>query len=65
MATNEQRARYDAEHTIQIPIKLNKHTDADILARLAAQPKKTGGKQGYIKRLIRADMEKEGKKWRP
>lgn len=58
MATPE----YDAEHTVQIRLKLNKRTDADILARLAAQPKETGGKQGYIKRLIRADIEKEGKK---
>lgn len=58
----ESKARWDAEHTRVITLKLNTKTDADILARLAAQPKETGGKQGYIKRLIRADMEKEGKK---
>lgn len=39
-------------------MKLNTKTDADILARLAQEP----NKQGYIKRLIRADIEKEGKK---
>lgn len=51
--------RYDAKNTERIQLKLVKTTDADILARLAAQPKETGGKQGYIKRLIRADIERE------
>lgn len=56
---NPNKARYDAENTVQIRLKLNKNTDKDILDRLAAQPKEAGGKQGYIKRLIRADMEEE------
>ena len=63
MTTNEQKARFDAENTKQIRLKLNLNTDKDILARLDAQPKKTGGKQGYIKRLIRADIEAKRGKW--
>ena len=45
-------AKYDAEHTKQIMLKLNKTTDADILAALEA----CGNIQGYIKSLIRADL---------
>lgn len=59
MTTNVQKARFDAENTRQIRLKLNLNTDKDILARLDAQTKETGGKQGYIKRLIREDIERE------
>lgn len=45
-------ARYDAKHTVQIKLKLNTTTDADILQRL----EEVGNKQGYIKELIRADL---------
>lgn len=54
----ESKVRWDAEHTKVITLKLNIKTDADILARLAQEP----NKQGYIKRLIRADIAKEGEK---
>ena len=51
-------AKYDAENTIQIKMKLNIKKDADIIAQLEKMarldPKK--GKQGYIKELIRRDM---------
>jgi len=47
-------AKYDAEHTKQVMLKLNKTTDADILAALDA----CGNVQGYIKGLIRADLAK-------
>lgn len=50
----EPQARYDAQHTTQIRLKLNLTTDADILERLD----EVGNRQGYIKALIRADMEK-------
>lgn len=49
------QARYDATHTVQMNIKLNKNTDADILAHLT----RVGNKQGYIKALIRADMKQK------
>jgi len=55
MATKQtlRSARYDKANTQDVRLKLNKKTDADILAHLAAQP----NKQGYIKSLIRADLE--------
>lgn len=46
------RQKYDKENTVQIKMKLNKKTDADILQKLAAVP----NKQGYIKSLIRKDL---------
>ena len=57
MATKEQTrasAKYDAQHTKQVKLKLNIKTDADILKRLDSLP----NKQGYIKELIRKDMAK-------
>lgn len=46
-------AKYDKAHTKQIALKLNRETDADILAKLA----EIGNVQGYIKQLIREDMK--------
>ena len=56
MATESQKkanARYDAKATRQIKLKLNINTDADILNKLDA----VDNKQGYIKELIRKDLE--------
>lgn len=53
-STKRAIAKYDAANTVQLKLKLNKKTDADILARL----KRSGNMQGYIKELIRADMKK-------
>lgn len=50
----EPQARYDANNTRQIRLKLNTKTDADILRRLDS----VDNKQGYIKELIRRDMAK-------
>lgn len=47
-------AKYDAENTKSFLLKLNKKTDADIIAFLENQP----NKMGYIKQLIRDDMQK-------
>ena len=47
-------AKYDAANTKQIHLKLNRNTDADILAQLD----KVESIQGYIKELIRKDMGK-------
>jgi hypothetical protein len=47
------QSRYDAANTVQVTLKLNLRTDADILEKLASVP----SKQGYIKQLIRADMK--------
>ena len=47
--------RYDDKATRQIRLKLNLKTDADILERLS----KVDNMQGYIKHLIREDIEKD------
>ena len=48
-AQNRARAKYDAANTVQYHLKLNKHTDADILEKL----EQSNNKQGLIKELIR------------
>lgn len=49
--------KYEASHTVQIHLKLNVNTDEDILVQLAKVAEEPGGKQGYIKRLIRQDIQ--------
>ena len=44
--------KYDRNNTVQIKMKLNKNTDADIIEFLNQQP----NKQGYLKKLIRSNM---------
>lgn len=51
------QARYDANNTRQISLKLNLRTDADILDRLEREQ----SKQGFIKQAIREKIEKEQK----
>ena len=46
--------KYNAEHTKQFKMSLNLRTDADIIEHL----KKQDNKQGYIKDLIRNDINK-------
>ena len=58
MATEAQikaQAKYDAENTRQVHLKLNRRTDDDVLEKLDSVP----SKQGYIKELIRADLAKK------
>lgn len=59
MGNNHTKAqrKYDKANTVQINLKLNVRSDADVLDRLNS----CGNKQGYIKRLIREDMAKNGK----
>lgn len=45
-------AKYDAENTKRVYLKLNKGTDADIIGWLSLK----ANTQGYIKELIRKDM---------
>ena len=49
------QSRYDAANTLMIAVKFNRKTDADIIDRLG----KEANRQGYIKKLIRADIKKE------
>lgn len=53
-ANKRAQKKYDAANTVQLKLKLNKGTDADILAQLDA----SGNKQGYIKKLIREDIKR-------
>lgn len=46
--------RYDDLNTVQIHLKLNRKTDADVLEKLD----QVSSKQGYIKSLIREDISK-------
>lgn len=48
------QARYDKENTVRFSMKLNIHTDQDIIRWLWAQR----SKQGSIKRLIREEIER-------
>ena len=57
-AQKRAQAKYDAENTRQIRLKLNTKTDADILDRFA----ECGNIQGYIKRLVRDDIAGTEKK---
>ena len=50
---------YDRQNTRRVNLKLNNKTDADII-RILEEIKKTEGIQGYLKRLIREDMNKTG-----
>ena len=57
----DQQNWYDEMHTTQIKLKLNKKTDADILAWLDKQRYgRTTSMQGAIKRLIREEIERSG-----
>ena len=46
--------KYDAANTTQVKLKLNLGTDADIIEFL----NKSDNKQGTIKQLIRAEIER-------
>lgn len=51
----EIQARYDEKNCKRYSIKVHNENDADIIAKLSSVP----SIQGYIKQLIRHDIEKE------
>lgn len=53
MADSEAKRKWDAAHTKKILLKLNCNTDKDVLQKLDNVP----SKQGYIKALIRKDLD--------
>ena len=53
------QSRYDAKNTRRYVMKLNLHTDADIIAKLESE-RAGNGIQTYIKRVIRADLTSAG-----
>ena len=52
--TYQVQKRYDDANTVQVKMKLNKKTDADIIEYLES----TGNKQGAIKEALRAQIER-------
>ena len=48
------QARYDSKNTIQVKLKLNRKTDADIIEYLNT----LDNKQGTLKELIRKEIKK-------
>lgn len=55
MADSPAKKAWVAAHTTRVVMNLNHNTDADILKKLSEVP----SKQGYIKALIRDDLERE------
>ena len=51
-AQKRAQEKYDAKATVQINMKLNVKTDADIIKKLESVP----NKQGFIKELIRSTI---------
>ena len=54
MAQTEYMANYEKENLRQIRLKINRKTEPDLLAWIEKQD----NIQGYIKELIRKDMER-------
>ena len=53
------QTRYDTKNRIAYSLRLNKKTDADVIERLEEVKATPDGMQGYIKRLIRKDINKD------
>lgn len=47
--------KYDAKNAVQFHLKLNRITDAELIEHL----QQTGNVQGYLKQLIREDLERK------
>lgn len=45
--------RYDEKNTVKFTVKLNRRTDRDLIERMES----VSNKNGYIKELIRKDIE--------
>ena len=59
MATEAQiraNMKYNEKNTTQIKFSFNNKTDADVIAKLQSVP----NKQGYVKELIRRDINEGG-----
>ena len=51
--------KYNQKNTIQIPFRLNRRTDTDIIGFFEVLKKYNIPVAGYIKRIIRQDIENE------
>lgn len=56
-AQKQAQARYDADNTVRVSLKLNKRTDQDIIMWLNRQD----SKQGAVKQLIRQELSTSNK----
>lgn len=56
MADSNAKRRWDSENTTKVTVKLNRKTDAKIIARLES----VDNKAAYIKSLILRDTEGDG-----
>lgn len=57
-AAKRASAKYDRENTISFIVKLNKKTDADIIAFFSELDR---SRMGFIKEAVREKMQREGK----
>lgn len=53
MGKYDAQTSWKAQHTTRVVLNLNHNTDADILLKLS----QVGNKQGYLKDLIRKDLQ--------
>lgn len=51
----EPQRRYHAKTIYRVTVDLNRNTESDLVERVESQPNKSG----YIKGLIRADVERK------
>ena len=54
MPATEKQMTWDRDNTVQVKLKLNKSNDSDIIRFLESCP----NRQGMIKELIRAEIER-------
>lgn len=59
MPATQKQMEYDRNNAVQIKMKLYYNTDMDVIKALDEAPTSEGGKQGYIKRLIREDLQRK------
>jgi hypothetical protein len=61
MPATQKQMEFDRNNAVQIKMKLYYNTDMDVINALNEAPASEGGKQGYIKRLIREDIARREK----
>jgi len=61
-AQKRAKKKFEATNCKQISLQLNYNTDAEVIAWLDKQTEITGSRQGYIKALIKADIERNNSK---
>lgn len=55
-ANHEPQKRYKAANIIKVTVDLNRKTEPELVERIEEQPNRAG----YLKRLIREDIQREG-----